>query len=199
MTQLVGYLTKRPDGLYGSRGTAYDYVTAGNGVLLEAENEYLAARIQVAEGLVRGLAPLNQRIVLKRGRIPGRLWELAVDIFLADSDKEKLVVIRWENGEYRLSMPEQVGTAGGIDYKPPADAVIELHSHGPLRAFFSTTDDNDEQGFRLYGVAGLLRNERPQFTIRLGVYGYFLRILWDYVFDGPQPVDIDELQEGAEA
>ena len=34
--------------------------------------------------------------------------------------------------------------------------VAEVHSHGRARAFFSATDDADEQGLRIYEVAGRL-------------------------------------------
>ena len=52
--------------------------------------------------------------------------------------------------------PPQAGTATSLAYVPPAGVVAEFHSHGGSRAFFSATDDRDEQGFRIYGVAGRL-------------------------------------------
>jgi hypothetical protein len=36
-----------------------------------------------------------------------------------------------------------------------------------MKAFFSGTDDADEQGFRLYGVLGSIF-ERPTFMLRVG-------------------------------
>ena len=40
-------------------------------------------------------------------------------------------------------------TATRLSYQPPAGVVAEFHSHGGSRAFFSATDDRDEQGFRI--------------------------------------------------
>ena len=65
--------------------------------------------------------------------------------------------------------------------------VAEFHSHGSSRAFFSATDDRDEQGFRIYGVVGRLDALRPELRLRVGVYGHFAPVDWSQVFDGPQP------------
>ena len=49
------------------------------------------------------------------------------------------------------------GPRTSLAYRPLADVVLaEFHSHGSARAFFSPTDDRDEQGFRIYGVVGRL-------------------------------------------
>ena len=54
-------------------------------------------------------------------------------------------------------VPPQVGTSARPSHTgPPPGVVAEFHSHGSSRAFFSATDDRDEQGFRIYGVVGRL-------------------------------------------
>ena len=65
--------------------------------------------------------------------------------------------------------------------------VAEFHSHGGSRAFFSATDDRDEQGFRIYGVVGRLNDSYPELRLRVGVYGHFAPLEWSQVFDGLQP------------
>ena len=65
--------------------------------------------------------------------------------------------------------------------------IAEFHSHGGSRAFFSATDDRDEQGFRIYGVAGRLDDPEPELSLRVGVYGHFAPVDWPQVFDGPNP------------
>ena len=65
--------------------------------------------------------------------------------------------------------------------------VAEFHSHGSSRAFFSATDDRDEQGFRIYGVVGRLNDPRPELRLRMGVYGHFAPVDWPHVFGGPDP------------
>ena len=65
--------------------------------------------------------------------------------------------------------------------------VAEFHSHGSARAFFSATDDRDEQGFRIYGVVGRLDAPLPELRLRVGVYGHFAPVDWRQAFDGPDP------------
>ena len=65
--------------------------------------------------------------------------------------------------------------------------VAEFHSHGTSRAFFSKTDDRDEQGFRVYGVVGRLDDPEPELRLRVGVYGHFAPAEWAQVFSGPIP------------
>ena len=65
--------------------------------------------------------------------------------------------------------------------------VAEFHSHGSSRAFFSKTDDADEQGFRIYGVVGRLDDPESELSLRVGVYGHFAPADWPQVFDGPNP------------
>ena len=88
---------------------------------------------------------------------------------------------------YRLVVPPQAGTATRLAYQPPAGVVAEFHSHGSSRAFFSATDDRDEQGFRIYGVVGRLDAPLPELSLRVGVYGHFAPVDWAQVFDGPDP------------
>ena len=61
------------------------------------------------------------------------------------------------------------------------------HDHTQTRAFFSGTDDRDEQGFRIYGVVGRLDTLRPELSLRVGVYGHHAPVRWSQVFDGPSP------------
>ena len=95
--------------------------------------------------------------------------------------------MRWDGRAYRLVVPPQVGTTTRLAYQPTAGVAAEFHSHGSSRAFFSATDDRDEQGFRIYGVVGRLDTPLPELSLRVGVYGHFAPVDWPQVFDGPNP------------
>ena len=103
---------------------------------------------------------MAEKVELAHGPIPARLFELGLGWFEDDPYTERFFAIRWDGAAYRLVVPEQEGTASSLTYTPPAGVVAEFHSHGTSRAFFSKTDDGDEQGFRIYGVAGTPR-QRP--------------------------------------
>ena len=74
-------------------------------------------------------------------------------------------------------------SAGSVVYEVGTSVVLEMHSHGHMGAWFSSTDDVDETGLKLYGVIGKL-NATPIVKLRIGVYGYFRELFWNEVFDG---------------
>ena len=181
----IGYLVNHKDGLTGGQGIGYDYVLGVGGLYVQSESAHLTARIRVAPCEVRGLAPVAEKVELARGPIPAALFELGLRWFLDDPDTERFFAVRWDGGAYRLVVPPQEGTATSLEYTPPAGVVAEFHSHGTSRAFFSATDNKDEQGFRIYGVVGRLNKYRPELSLRVGVYGHFAPADWSQVFDGP--------------
>ena len=183
----VGYLVNHTEGLTGAHGIGYDYVLGSGGLYVQSESANLTARVLVAPADVRGLAPVTEKVELAHGPIPSRLFEVGLRWFRDTPDTERFFAVRWDGRSYRLVVPEQAGTATSLEYAPPAGVVAEFHSHGTSRAFFSATDDGDEQGFRIYGVVGRLNKYRPELRLRVGVYGHFAPVDWPQVFDGPNP------------
>ena len=183
----VGYLVNHPGGLAGAHGIGYDYVLGAGGVYVQSESAHLTARLPVASCTVRGLAPVTEKVQLTHGPIPAQLFELGLRWFQDTPDTERFFAVRWDGDRYRLVVPPQIGTGTRLAYVPPAGVVAEFHSHGGSRAFFSKTDDRDEQGFRIYGVAGRLDSDRPELSLRVGVYGHFAPLDWPQLFDGPNP------------
>jgi hypothetical protein len=66
--------------------------------------------------------------------------------------------------------------------------LIEIHSHVDAAPIFSSTDDEDEQGFRIYAVIGQV-NHAPLLNVRLGIAGHFCHIPASLVFDLPEGID----------
>ena len=175
------------DGLTGSHGIGYDYVLGSGGVYVQSRSAHLTARVPVAPCEIRGLAPVDEKLELTHGPIPSALFELGLRWFQDAPDTERLFAVGWDGAAYRLVVPPQAGTATKLAYQPPAGVIAEFHSHGYSRAFFSATDDRDEQGFRIYGVAGRLDAQQPELSLRVGVYGHFSPVEWSQVFDRPDP------------
>ncbi len=149
----MGYLVNHPAGLAGAHGIGYDYVLGSGGVYVQSESAHLVARILVAAGAVRGLAPVSEKVQLTHGPIPAQLFEPGLRWFQEAPDTERFFAVRWDGETYRLVVPPQAGTATSLAYSPPAGVVAEFHSHGRFSAFFSATDDRDEQGFRMCAVS----------------------------------------------
>jgi len=177
----VGYLVNTSGGQTGEPGLYYDYILAGNGLFVRATNPLVEATVCVAEAEVRGLAPLAERVELTSGRIPRALYDLAISALAADPDHEHFLAITWD-GEYHLGVPFQEGTAGGVTYHRLPDTVLDVHSHGRMGAFFSWTDDHDEQRLGLYMVVGKLDSLWPDVELRVGAYGYFASLHVEEVF-----------------
>ena len=183
----VGYLVNHNDGLTGSHGIGFDYVLGSGGLYVQSESAHLTVKVRVAHCEVRGLAPVTEKVELTHSLIPASLFELGLRWFQDAPDTERLFAVRWDGNGYRLVVPAQAGTTTTLAYVPPAGVVAEFHSHGSSRAFFSATDDRDEQGFRIYGVVGRLNAPLPELSLRVGVYGHFAPVEWPQVFDGPDP------------
>ena len=183
----MGYLVNHPGGLTGVQGVGYDYVLGAGGIYVQARSAHLAARVLAAPGSVRGLAPVAEKLELTHGPILVYLFALGLRWFQETPDTERFFAVGWDGRAYRPVVPEQEGTASSLTYRPPAGVVAELHSHGRGRAFFSATDDKDEQGFRIYGVVGRLDSPLPELSLRVGVYGHFAPLCWSQVFGGLAP------------
>lgn len=199
MFNLVGYLLNQSGGPpLDHGGIAYNYILAGNGLFVQADNAHITARVTVVAAEVRGgPPPMYPLLTLKHGRIPQRLFDLALSVMLASPDKERYVGIRWSDG-YQLYVPEQEGAGASVTYQTADDVVVELHSHPDMPARFSGIDNKDEQGFKVYGVIGRelvdatsLGSSHREFALggtcinlRVGVYGYYMPVKWSDIFDG---------------
>jgi len=128
---IAGYYINGADD-HTLRQAAYGYCMAGNGLFLQAANSFIRAQIAIAYAEVRGLSVLVSGIKLINGRIPLRLFNLALDACLACLNEEKYFAITFEDGEYHLRQPEQSGSKAGVTYEPLDNVVMDLHSHGNI-------------------------------------------------------------------
>ena len=141
----------------------------------------LKATVCVVPAEVRGLSALTENVVLKKGRIPRNIYNLAQSVLSTDWYHERYLAVTWEDG-YHLRVPWQNGSSSGVEYETVPNTVLDIHSHGMMSAFFSGTDNKDEQGLKLYMVVGRLDTLVPEVEIRVGVYGYFARVEFDEIF-----------------
>jgi hypothetical protein len=180
----IGYRLYKDYVLEGDSGQYYDYLIAGNGVFLSAGNSLITAEIQIADCDIRGLNPSDvSTFTLVHGKVPVRIFGLALSVLLADCSKERYVAIVWTGDRYQIIVPGQDGIEAKVNYETVENTVLELHSHPDMPANFSLQDNHDEQGLKLYGVVGIFPDETT-INLRLGVYGYFQIALWKDIFDG---------------
>ena len=175
-------------------GSLYTYFWASNGVWIKGTRDGLQVVFPVAEFETRGL------------HVPGEHWfkfdfpKVPVDLVrqmwvharaAAFGNFEQLYHLVFDEGGWQLIVPEQTQTDqscrpldDGLE-SSHARAVIEVHSHHEMRAFFSPQDNLDETGFRLYGVLGRVLSD-PTLRLRVGLYGHFWEIAAAWVFEMPE-------------
>jgi PRTRC genetic system protein A len=198
---LVEYLIAR-NGVPSRRGLAYDYVLAGDGLYLVSQNRYLDVRVSLAAVSVRGLPPIYPSFQLKTGRLPHELRDRILTVAQAwavRGHEVMLIVTHAEVGGYRLIVPPQATSPTRVVYRPCERTVLEVHSHHRFPAYFSRTDDGDEQRLCLYGVIGRIGEERLEVALRVGAYGYYLPVPWESVFTGERGAFRDLHAEPEEA
>ena len=178
----VGYLFKTKWGLTGDAGLYYDYIFARTGVFIRARNPLLRATLCISPAEIRGLFPLDEEIEFTHGKIPHALYDLAISALMINRSLEQYLAVTWD-GRYHLTTPTQSREPAEVRYERVGSTILDIHSHGAMRAFFSGTDDADEQGLCLYMVAGRLDTFLPQVEMRLGVYGYFAPVTKSEIFD----------------
>ena len=142
----------------------------------------MEVRIPVAYCDIRGLAPLDMKFILTYGSIPQRFFDLSLNMFLADTTREHYIAVIGDAG-YHFHIPIQEREGGSVAYERGGNVVLDLHSHAKMGAWFSSKDNEDEKGPKVYGVVGQL-DKTPIVKLRLGVYGYFIPLTWPEVFDG---------------
>jgi len=214
----VSYEIARNADLGPMMASMYSYVVASNGLYLRAQRSGIEALIPIGPAQVRGLAELHTSVQLTLPSIPGEMLLEMLERSRASTDSQGRLIeilfhLYYAEESWHLVEPPQQRSSGGVTLLPdmaetyPAGAVlVEVHSHHHMQAYFSATDDRDEQGFRLYAVLGTIQR-RPTVRVRVGVYGYFAEVPAETLFEMPvsiidvrrMPAGFDEQDDGQEA
>ena len=115
----VGYLVKHPGGLAGVQGIGYDYVLGSGGVYVQSQSAHLTARVRVAPGAVRGLAPVAEKVELTHGPIPAVLFELGLRWFQDAPETERFFAVAGTGTATGWSSPRRRGPPRDSRTSPP--------------------------------------------------------------------------------
>ncbi len=176
----------------------YQYLMTANGVFLRAERDGLKVQFQIAsvsDSPIRGLMKLDEALEFER--VPAAALDIILDESRQALPYEALFYLEQAAGKWKIVMPEQRRSHGSVHPVNPDDpacaaALVEIHSHNTLPAFFSTIDDQEEAfGFRVYAVVGEVNSPRPQIVARIGIHGLFFPVPAHWVFGiGPLWEDV---------
>lgn len=157
----------------------YAYVLAGNGLVKWVCTPYFEASWLISVCRVAGLAEWSPGLKLHIPRVPLR-WLLAALTHARQAKAAGRLIEQMYHFHYfedeagwRVAVPPQRAGPGRVAYRgaEAGTILLDLHSHHVMSAFFSGTDNRDEQGCRFYGVLGCINWSRPEIALRLGVYG----------------------------
>jgi PRTRC genetic system protein A len=170
----------------------YEYVYASNGTFVRAKRQGLQAIAPVTYYKAKGLRSLAAAVQMLYAPVPIALVQrmLEASCLACDAQGKPVEIVfhlYFENENWQLAIPDQEQTATSckpLDNKSYGKALIEIHSHHGMKAYFSETDNRDETGFRIYGVLGEIFTN-PQIRMRVGIYGHFHEIATAGLLDLP--------------
>jgi PRTRC genetic system protein A len=120
---------------------------AADGLYLEVRSESLHA-LQRLVAVPTPYGRVEPFLRLANGPIPTALLRRATDAAAATPNEVAFCIVSEGQGTYRLIEPTvHSSSLGHITYADTVDdnaLVIDLHSHGDLRAFFSAQDDRSD-------------------------------------------------------
>lgn len=128
---------------------------------------------------------------MTRKKIPYGILMDVVAFFKRNPHKEAAVQVFYDvnMGKYELYYPEQKATSASVvfvrnhDMENDKVLVMDIHSHGTMNAFFSSTDNNDEKGTRLFMVFGNLDKKEISHKLRAGIAGNYKMLELSDVFE----------------
>lgn len=165
-----------------------EYIVAGNGLFVRAEDSRISALIPVAPAYCQGLELLRPHVHLLLKRIPANYLHSVLKSARKALPAEVMYQFyEPEEGGWACRKPAQATDVVSVAFEDDGRAVVDLHSHNTMNAFFSGTDDKDEAGFRLYCVIGKIDTDRPEMLCRVGVYGHHWPVPVTAIFDGEGP------------
>jgi PRTRC genetic system protein A len=193
MFKLVQHLIVQDDGkLPPIADCLYAYIMAGNGIFLYAKRNDLEVLIPISRASIAGLPPLEPFV-----NMPRVAATLMQHVLKASKENLPNEILFWFNFDHdrqvwNLDAPLQICRPASVlpvDKNDPLgiQALIDLHSHAVMDPFFSSTDNKDEQGFRIFAVIGKV-NEEPLILVRVGVYGNYWNIPASMIFELPAEI-----------
>jgi PRTRC genetic system protein A len=170
---------------------SYDYVLAGNGVFLRAVRSGIDVLIQIASCEVRGLPQLDAHFYWNYPKIPiGLTTQILQECERLGAIEVLFYLLYDASTGWELVCPEQEQSV--THCRPLLDdlnsayahAIVHVHSHHQMAAQFSEADDQEDQGFRIYGIIGDL-GRQATLIVRVGVFGYFWNLPATLIFELP--------------
>lgn len=154
-----------------------DFVWAGNGIFRHGRRTEFTATVLYCPVLTPGLDKLSPSFSLLVPLVPERLVRMMLNEIEYMPSFERLFYLYWQESKWALHHPKQRASTTNCHSieTHPVPASIEVHSHGNHRAFFSETDNLEEDGFRLSIIIGRDKGQL-EVAARVCLHGSFYPI-----------------------
>jgi hypothetical protein len=166
------------------------YYWAANGIFKQSVRQEFMAIVSIAEARTPGLELLEPQFQLN---IPTVNKELVLELLKAISlypDYEQLFWFHFDRS-WQLEIPAQSVTASScraLNPYPKKSPILELHYHARHQAYFSSIDNLEENGCRLYAVIGTNDWNQLEIVLRVGIDGHFLNLNPHCLFQLPKTI-----------
>jgi len=175
------------------------FLLARDGLYLEVRRPWLHFIHRLAEQSVVAMpfGEVKPRMDLAFGRLGCAIDQMRsfVRYAIRSLPNEAVRHLVWDSQAQQLipmNLEIEDATPGSVRYRAPAlpdhqSLAIDLHSHGAIGAFFSSTDNQDDAGsVKFAGVIGDLDKPGKSLEFRLCVLGLYLpvRVPADQLFGG---------------
>lgn len=182
------------------------YVMTPQGIIkhhkLRGENRYVRLKVESIPGLA--LPDMRQEInFLPAGKVPNELL-LQIEAFfrkvmaVKKGDLEAMIWVMWSAAQgYFLHVPDQTISKASVRYDwddipDGASIIVDVHSHNTMAAFYSSTDNSDDQhGIRFSGVFGHLDKPEPMTIWRFNYRDKKYEAKLDDIFEMPHARTIE--------
>ena len=167
------------------QGEGHRFLAARDGLWLDIKREWLEFRLPLArqQQVAMPYGMLDSKIEFMFGKLPTTLIQEFVTRAKQVAPDECAGWIVWDAqlGSFRLVMLENI--SAGLEHvtfhRPRLGEhehlVVDIHSHGTLKAFFSEEDNLDDAGeVKISVVVGNLDQEKQTIRARLCAMGMFV-------------------------
>ena len=171
------------------------FITANDGYYLKKTNKLYQSVTPIER--IGAFEEITPAVKWMANKLPWSLIEKANEFFKAIyvlEEAEGIVLLTYNNDTWDIVVPQQVVSAGHVDYDSSdcKGIVGSIHSHCMMSAFFSATDDKDQAtSDGLHIVLGKIMCDIPEIVASIYVNGYEHKCdLCNVIDDVPTPKQV---------
>lgn len=189
MNPFVGYYLATSHNLPSYSQKLQEYWLASNGLFLRSHRRELEVCLQIAQTQIAGLQPLEPYFRLTVPKVKSQIMTEIINTASINPHQEILFYLGAANNQWWSHTPLQTASSTHVVSLENSlkvtytDALVEIHSHGTLAAYPSSTDNQEEKGkFRVFAIIGTLKTS-PTIYTRIGIYNHFFPIDPNLIFE----------------